>query len=66
MKLIGLTGGVGSGKSTVADMLRQLGAQQAIGFDSNGSAEMYRPGARPYTAYGYERWLPTATTLRYR
>ena len=41
-------------------------ANYAIGFDNNGSAEMYRPGHRPYTAYGYERWLPTATTLRYR
>ena len=64
--LIGARGGSGLTMLTFARVLRQLGAQQAIGFDSNGSAEMYRPGVRPYTAYGYERWLPTATTLRYR
>jgi len=64
--LIGARGGSGLTMLSFARVLRQLGAQQAIGFDSNGSAEMYRPGARPYTAYGYERWLPTATTLRYR
>ena len=64
--LIGARGGSGLTMLTFARVLRQLGAQQAIGFDSNGSAEMYRPGVRPYTAYGYERWLPTATTLKYR
>jgi hypothetical protein len=64
--LIGARGGSGLTMLTFARVLRQLGAQEAIGFDSNGSAEMYRPGVRPYTAYGYERWLPTATTLRYR
>jgi hypothetical protein len=64
--LIGARGGSGLTMLTFARVLRQLGAQEAIGFDSNGSAEMYRPRVRPYTAYGYERWLPTATTLRYR
>jgi hypothetical protein len=64
--LIGARGGSGLTMLSFARVLRQLGAQQAIGFDNNGSAEMYRPGHRPYTAYGYERWLPTATALRYR
>ncbi len=64
--LIGARGGTGLTMLSFARVLRQLGAQQAIGFDNNGSAEMYRPGSRPYTGYGYERWLPTATTLRYR
>ena len=64
--LIGARGGSGLTMLSFARVLRQLGAQQAIGFDNNGSAEMYRPGHRPYTAYGYERWLPTATVLRYR
>jgi hypothetical protein len=64
--LIGARGGSGLTMLSFARVLRQLGAQQAIGFDNNGSAEMYRPGHRPYTGYGYERWLPTATTLRYR
>jgi hypothetical protein len=64
--LIGARRGSGLTMRSFARVLRQLGAQQAIGFDNNGSAEMYRPGHRPYTAYGYERWLPTATTLRYR
>jgi hypothetical protein len=64
--LIGARGGSGLTMLSFARVLRQLGAEQAIGFDNNGSAEMYRPGHRPYTGYGYERWLPTATTLRYR
>jgi hypothetical protein len=64
--LIGARGGSGLTMRSFAHVLRQLGAQQAIGFDNNGSAEMYRPGFRPHTAYGYERWLPSATTLRYR
>jgi hypothetical protein len=50
-----------------ARVLKQLGAQQALGFDNNGSAELFRPGAEPITAArGYERPLPTATTLLYR
>jgi hypothetical protein len=64
--LIGARGGSGLTMLTFARVLRQMGAEQALGFDNNGSAEMYRPGHRPYTGYGYERWLPTATTLRYR
>jgi phosphodiester glycosidase len=50
-----------------ARVLRQMGARQALGFDNNGSAELYRPGTPPITAVtGYERPLPTATTLDYR
>jgi dephospho-CoA kinase len=42
LKLIGLTGGVGSGKSTVADMLRDLGAE-VIDADDAAHA-VYAPG----------------------
>ena len=42
MKLIGLTGGVGSGKSTVAEMLRELGA---VIVDADEAAHaVYAPG----------------------
>jgi dephospho-CoA kinase len=42
VKLIGLTGGVGSGKSTVADMLRHLGA---VVVDADEAAHaVYEPG----------------------
>src|SRR6266852_1184792 len=43
MKLIGLTGGVGSGKSTVADMMRDLGAQ-VVDADEAAHA-VYEPGS---------------------
>lgn len=43
MKLIGLTGGVGSGKSTVADMLRELGAEVIDADEAAHSA--YAPGS---------------------
>ncbi len=42
MKLIGLTGGVGSGKSTVAGMLRELGAEVIDADD--GAHAVYAPG----------------------
>ncbi|HUY74871.1 MAG TPA: dephospho-CoA kinase [Candidatus Dormibacteraeota bacterium] len=43
MKLIGLTGGVGSGKSTVADMLRELGAEVVDADEAAHAA--YSPGS---------------------
>lgn len=49
-----------------AGVLRGLGATDAMGFDNNNSAELWRPGHQPITGYGYERLLPTATTLAYR
>jgi len=43
LKLIGLTGGVGSGKSTVADMLRELGAEVVDADQATHAA--YAPGS---------------------
>jgi dephospho-CoA kinase len=48
MKLIGLTGGVGSGKSTVADMMRELGAQ-VVDADEATHA-VYEPGSPGFDA----------------
>ena len=42
MKLVGLTGGVGSGKSTVAEMMRELGAE-VVDADEATHA-VYEPG----------------------
>lgn len=48
MKVIGLTGGVGSGKSTVAEMLRELGAT-VIDADQ-ATHEVYAPGTAGFDA----------------
>ncbi len=48
MKLVGLTGGVGSGKSTVADMMRDLGAQ-VVDADEAAHA-VYEPGSPGFDA----------------
>src|SRR6266849_4919666 len=48
MKLIGLTGGVGSGKSTVAEMMRELGAQ-VVDADEATHA-VYEPGSPGFDA----------------
>jgi len=48
LKLIGLTGGVGSGKSTVAEMLRELGAT-VIDADEATHA-VYEPGTPGFDA----------------
>ena len=48
MKLIGLTGGVGSGKSTVSAMLRELGAE-VVDADEASHA-VYEPGSPGFEA----------------
>jgi dephospho-CoA kinase len=48
MKLVGLTGGVGSGKTTVADMMRELGAQ-VVDADEATHA-VYEPGSPGFDA----------------
>jgi dephospho-CoA kinase len=48
VKLVGLTGGVGSGKSTVADMLRELGAE--IVDADEASHAVYEPGTPGFAA----------------
>ena len=48
MKLIGLTGGAGSGKSTVATMFRDLGA--AIVDADEATHAVYEPGTRGFDA----------------
>ena len=52
VKLIGLTGGVGSGKSTVAAMLRELGA--AVVDADEASHAVYEPGAPGFAAVARE------------
>lgn len=48
MKLVGLTGGVGSGKSTVASMLRKLGAEVMDADEASHAA--YEPGTPGFAA----------------
>lgn len=48
MKLVGLTGGIGSGKSTVAAMLRELGAE-VVDADEASHA-VYEPGTPGFAA----------------
>ena len=59
MLRVGLTGGLGSGKSTVAGYLRELGAE-VIEADELGRALM-EPGqavyARDCAAHSARRWL---------
>jgi len=66
MIVIGRRGGAGLTMPKFAGVLADMGATDAIGFDNNNSAELWRPGHRPITGYGYERLLPTATSLAYR
>jgi dephospho-CoA kinase len=48
MKLVGLTGGVGSGKSTVAEMMRELGAQVVDADEATHT--VYEPGSPGFDA----------------
>jgi len=68
MLRVGLTGGLGSGKSTVAAMLRELGAQ-VIEADALGR-EMMEPGHPVYasivTRFGTEVVLPDGRLNRAR
>jgi hypothetical protein len=66
MAVTGAPGGYGMTMPSFAAVLSQLGARDAMGFDANGSAELYRPGARPITGFGWERPLPSLTALAYR
>lgn len=66
MILIGGKGGAGLTMPKFASVLADMGATDAMGFDNNNSAELWRPGHNPITGYGYERLLPTATSLAYR
>lgn len=52
MKLVGLTGGVGSGKSTVAAILRELGA--AVVDADEASHAVYEPGTPGFAAVVHE------------
>ena len=65
MVLVGGAGAVGIRGSTFSRMLVQMGATNAMGFDNNSSAELYRPGVTPVTAYGFEREIPAATYLTF-
>lgn len=49
-----------------ARVLSQLGATNAMGFDSNSHADFWRSGASPITAFGSEPGAPAATLLSYR
>lgn len=68
MLRVGLTGGLGSGKSTAAQMLRELGAE-VIEADELGRAIM-EPGQAAYSeivrAFGPEAVLPDGTLNRPR
>ena len=67
--LIAVTASGGTGLTTpdFARVLAQLGALQAMGFDANTHAELWRRGGAPidYPGYG-EPTVPEATTLVYR
>jgi hypothetical protein len=59
------TGGNGLTMPDFARVLAQLGATNAMGFDSNSHADFWRKGASPITAFGHEPTTPEATILHY-
>ena len=59
------SGGSGLTMPDYARVLAQLGAQNAMGFDSNSHADFWRTGASPIDAFGYEPGSPEATMLTY-
>jgi hypothetical protein len=60
------SGGNGLTMPDFARVLAQLGATNAMGFDSNSHADFWRSGASPITAFGYEPGAPAASMLSYR
>ena len=46
-------------------VLKALGATQAMGFDANSAAELYRAGSGSVTNGDGGRIIPSATALRY-
>src|SRR4051794_27741120 len=65
LAVTGAAYGQGVWADTWARMLQQMGAVSALGFDNNSSAELYRPGAAPLTAFNWERSIPSAVALSY-
>jgi hypothetical protein len=59
------SGGNGLTMPDFARVLAQLGAKNAMGFDSNSHADFWRTGSAPITAFGYEPGTPEGTLLRY-
>ncbi len=64
--LVVVTGANGSGLTMpdFARVLTQLGATNAMAFDSNTHSDFWRAGAPPITAGGWEPGAPAATLLR--
>jgi hypothetical protein len=64
--LVVVTGANGSGLTMpdFARVLAQLGATNAMAFDSNTHSDFWRAGASPITAGGWEPGAPAATLLR--
>ena len=58
-------GGYGLTMPDYARVLAQLGATDAMGFDSNSHADFWRAGAAPITSSGWEPDAPAATMLSY-
>lgn len=59
-------GGTGLTMPDYARVLRQIGATNVMGFDSNTHADLWARGAQPITAGNWEPGAPEATTLHAR